>query len=147
MKATLRSVVSPAAVLCAFLLSCSKPANSNRPTAGHDKVRSVKTARVELFPMERAIPVTGTLAAQERATLSVKIPGRLQAISVDLGSTVKAGDLIAQLERDDYELRLKQAAAAVAQARAVLGLPVDGSDERIDPEKVSIFKQAKAVFD
>jgi membrane fusion protein, multidrug efflux system len=26
-------------------------------------------------------------------------------------------------------------------------LPVDGSDERIDPEKVSIVKQAKAVFD
>ena len=146
MKATLRSVASAAALLSAFLASCSRQVNFSR-TTGHEKPRLVKTARVELKPMERAIAVTGSLAAQEQATLSVKIPGRLQTISVDLGSVVKKGDLIAQLERDDYELRLKQAAAALAQARAALGLPPDATDEQVNPEKVSIVKQAKAVFD
>jgi len=97
--------------------------------------------------MERAISVTGSLAAHEQATLSVKVPGRLQTISVDLGSVVKKGDLIAQLERDDYELLLQQAAAALAQARVMLGLPLDGTDEQMAPEKVSIVKQAKAVLD
>jgi RND family efflux transporter MFP subunit len=147
MKASLCSVASAAALLSAFLFSCSKHANADRATAGQEKPRLVKTARVELNALERAMTVTGSLAAQEQATLSVKIPGRLEAISVDLGSTVQKGDLIAQLERDDYELRLKQAAAALAQARAVLGLASDTTDDQVDPSKVSIVKQAKAVLD
>ena len=147
MKATLCSVASAAALLSTFLSSCSKHANPNRAAPRQEKPRLVKTVRVELNILERAIPATGSLAAQEQATLSVKVPGRLQTISVDLGSTVQKGDLIAQLERDDYELRLKQAEAALAQARAVLGLAPDARDEQVDPAKVSIVKQAKAVLD
>jgi RND family efflux transporter MFP subunit len=147
MKATSRSVASAAALLSFILASCSRQPDSSRAAAGYGKPRSVKTVRVELNPMERAISAFGSLAAQEQATLSVKVPGRLQTISVDLGSVVKKGDLIAQLERNDYELRLKQAAAALAQARVTLGLPLEGTEDQMAPEKVSIVKQAKAVFD
>ena len=97
--------------------------------------------------MERAVTVTGSLAAQEQATLSVKVPGRLQTIEVDLGSVVKQGAVIAQVERQDYELRSKQAAATLAQSRALLGLPLDGQDDRVDPAKTSMVKQAKAVLE
>src|SRR6185295_5469718 len=49
---------------------------------------------------------------------SVKVPGRLQTNVVDLGSVVRQGQLIAQVEPRDYELQLKQAEALLGQARA-----------------------------
>jgi RND family efflux transporter MFP subunit len=95
------------------------------------------------------LTVSGTLAAQEEATLSVKVPGRLEKVAVDLGSVVKSGDLIAQVERRDYELRVQQARAAVAEARAAVGLTLqtlEGADENIPLESVATVKQAKAVL-
>ncbi len=97
--------------------------------------------------MERVINVTGTFAAQEASTLSAKVPGRLQTLSVDLGSVARKGDLLAQIEPRDYELGLQQALAALAQARTALGLPPEGDDDRIEQEQVSGVKQAKAVLE
>jgi RND family efflux transporter MFP subunit len=97
--------------------------------------------------MARVIAVTGTLAAQEQSTLSAKVAGRIQLFAVDLGSLVRQGDLLAQVEPRDYELRLQQAAAALAQARTALGLPLEGDRDEVDLEVVSTVKQAKAVLD
>jgi len=134
------------AALLAGVVSCSKP-DSNRAPARPGPMRTMKIAPANLLPMERIVTATGILAAEEAATLSVKIGGRLKEIPVDLGSVVKRGDIIAQVEPRDYELRLQQAAAALSQARAIVGLPLEGSDDRFDPEKTSAVKQAKAVLD
>ena len=97
--------------------------------------------------MERVIAVTGSLAPRENTTVSVKVAGRLQSINVDLGTAVEEGDLLAQVEPHDYELRLQQAAAALAQARAAVGLPLDGDDDRFDADKTSAVKQARAILE
>lgn len=102
--------------------------------------------RVDRRPMERVIMATGTLAAQEDSTVSAKVPGRLQRLAVDLGSSVRQGDVIAQVEPRDYELRLAQAAAALAQARAALGLSAEGEDDLVDLEQISLVRQTKAVL-
>jgi len=137
-------------LLCAALLvaggvSCRKSASETRAPAS-ETVRSVKVATVVLRPMEKFITVAGTLAAQEEATLSVKVPGRLEKVAVDLGSVVKRGDLIAQVERRDYELRLQQSKAAVSEARAAVGLSLDGSEENPSVETIATVKQARAVL-
>jgi len=97
--------------------------------------------------MERLVTVTGSLVAREEATLSVKVPGRLRTIAVDLGSVVKAGDVIAQVEPADYEIRMQQAQAAVEQTRAGLGLPLAGTNDVIEVEETSPVRQARAVLD
>jgi RND family efflux transporter MFP subunit len=97
--------------------------------------------------MERIVTATGSLASQEAATLSMKVGGRLRSIPVDLGSIVQQGDLIAQVEPRDYELRLQQSAAALSQARATVGLPLEGSDDQFNPDKTTAVKQARAVLD
>jgi RND family efflux transporter MFP subunit len=117
----------------------------NAPDA--KEVRSVKTAQVSDIPMERAVTVSGTLVAQDQATVSAKVPGRVQTIAVDLGSVVRKGQVIAQLEQQDYNLRLQQAEAALAQARARVGLSPDGKDEQVDPEKTATVRQARALLD
>jgi RND family efflux transporter MFP subunit len=97
--------------------------------------------------MERTVTVTGTLAALDQATISAKIPGRLQTLSVDLGSVVKNGQVIAQLEPRDYQLRLRQSEAALARARARIGLSPDGKDETVNIEDTGAVRQARARLD
>src|SRR5688572_16370849 len=96
-------------VLPAVFTACSgKHDSSTKPPP--ETPRSVNAARAQIRPLERIIIATGSLAAHEQATLSVKVPGRVESVAVDLGSPVNKGDLIAQLEQIDYELRQKQAA-------------------------------------
>lgn len=106
--------------------------------------RAVQAAPVESRPMERAVSVIGALAAIDQATLSVKVTGRLQSITVDFGTRVRAGELVAQIEPVDYELKLKSADALLAQARARLGLQLVGTDDTVKAEETSTVRQARA---
>ncbi len=148
MKSTRPSYALAAIVSAVLLLSCSKQ-DPQRPAAGGgaQQPRLVEAVPAAVRPMERVVSVTGTLAAQEASMLSAKVPGRLVHLAVDIGSTVRKDDLVAQVEPRDYELRLQQAAAALAQARASLGLPLEGADDEVLPEGVSSVKEAKAVLD
>src|SRR5260370_31460041 len=101
-------------------------ANATQGRLGESKtVRQVKTAAVVETPFGETVTANGTLAAFDQTTVSVKVPGRLRAISVDLGSVVARGQVIAQLEPEDYKLRVQQSEASLAQARPRLGLTPD----------------------
>ena len=120
---------------------------SARQNRGGDKPREVRTARVEEIPFGEAVTVNGTLAAYDETVASAKVPGRLRAISVDLGTVVRRGQVIAQVEPQDYNLRVQQAEAALAQARARVGLSPDGRDDRVTPEQTGTVRQARALLD
>ena len=109
--------------------------------------RQVKTVKVAEMPIGQTVTVNGTLAAYDHTTLSLKVPGRLQTISIDLGSVVHKGQVIAQVEQQDYKLRVQQSEAALAQARARLGLSPDGADDRVTAEETGTVRQAKAVLE
>lgn len=143
--------------LLALFLSSSFACKSEYPASGQQRgpgegrgggeARQVKVAHVEQLPVGASVNVTGTLAAQDEATLSIKVPGRLNAVTVDLGSVVRRGQTIAQVEQQDYKLRVQQAEAALQQARARLGLQPQGDDDRFDPEVTGTVRQARAVLE
>ncbi|HEY8369965.1 MAG TPA: efflux RND transporter periplasmic adaptor subunit [Thermodesulfobacteriota bacterium] len=108
--------------------------------------RSVSVAHALSRPLPRLVPVTGTLAADERVVLAFKVDGMLAEIPVDLGSPVKRGSLVARLDPTDYRLRVEQAEAALKQARTRLGLPAEGTDDTIDPEASALVRQARATL-
>jgi RND family efflux transporter MFP subunit len=121
-------------------------AGQGRP--GETKVaRQVKTAVVAETPFGETVTANGTLAAYDQTTASVKVPGRLRDISVDLGTVVRRGQVIAQVEPEDYKLRVQQSEASLAQARARLGLTPDGTDDKVDPEQTATVRQARAVLE
>lgn len=136
-----------------LLLMSSASCKSGYPVSARNNAgearepRAVKTARASDIAMERTVTVTGTLAAYDQATVSAKVPGRLKSIAVDLGSVVKQGQMIAQIEQQDYQLRLQQAEAALAQARARIGLPPEGKDDRIELETTGTVRSAQALLD
>ncbi len=140
---------------CALLLAgfcvvggCSKEQKleGSRKGAPQLETRKVRVAKVQRLDTEETVYATGSLGAQDRATLSAKVSGRVQSIKADLGMAVKEGDLLAQIEKRDYELRRHQAEAALAQARARLGLALSGEEDKVEPEKTSIVKEAQAVL-
>jgi RND family efflux transporter MFP subunit len=95
----------------------------------------------------RTVAVTGTLAAEDQIVLSMKVTGRLAELMVDLGSRVRRGEVIGRLDPTDFRLRLEQAQAALHQARARLGLPSDGTDDRVNPDETALVRQARAMLD
>lgn len=137
-------------VIISFATSACKsgyPASSRQPGVNNAPARQVKTALVVEMPVGQSVTVSGTLAAYDQTTVSVKVAGRLRSISVDLGTVVKRGEMIAQLEPEDYRLRVEQAQASIGQARARLGLSPAGTDDRVDAEKTATVRQAQAVLD
>ena len=106
--------------------------------------REVKVVRAETGRLARTVVVSGTLAADEEAEVGPKIPGRLISLSVDLGDHVRRGQQLARLSPTDLELRIRQSETALQQARAQLGLPVDGPIRTVDPAETAVVKQAAA---
>jgi RND family efflux transporter MFP subunit len=103
-----------------------------------------------VVPAERSalpdvVAVSGTLAAQDTVVLGTKVAGRLATLPVDLGSVVRQGQVLARLAPADFELRVRQADAALAQAKARLGLRA-GDADAVDPDTTAVVKQAKAVL-
>ncbi len=127
-------------------VACRRPA-ADLPARPEGPPREVRTAPARVLPLELTVPATGTLLAWEQTTLSVKVAGRLRALGVDLGSPVRPGEVLAEIEPRDYELRVQQAEAALAQARAALGLPLEGGEDRVALEDTSPVRQARAVLE
>lgn len=147
-KKLLCSLVPAVFVFSAVACKRDYPASSSQNRPGDAKAaRQVKTARVEQTPFGEAVTVNGTLAAFDQTVASVKVPGRLRSITVDLGSVVRRGQLIGQVDPQDYNLRLQQAEASLAQARARVGLSADGKDDRVNPEQTGTVRQARAILD
>jgi RND family efflux transporter MFP subunit len=141
--------VRPALLLCVVLASGCGGASSAAPRPGEtaDEAQAVQVVRIERKPLTRSIAVTGTLAAEEQVMLSLKVTGRLEELLVDLGSTVRRGQVLARLTPTDFELRHRQAEAALQQARARLGLDPVGESDAIEIETTGLVRQARATLD
>src|SRR5438046_4825641 len=143
-------LLSAAALCLAGVAGCKSDYPSSGKAASPDSKSQplqVKTVKVTELPIGETVTVNGTLVAYDHTTVGVKVPGRIQTVTVDLGSVVHKGQVIAQLEQQDYRLRVQQVEAALAQARARLGLSPDGTDDRVTAEETGTVRQAKAVLD
>ena len=133
---------------------CAMGCQSDHPTSGTPQSpgrETIPPRQVHVIPaaeetVTRGTTVTGTLAAEDQIVLSFKVAGRLSELAVDLGSRVQQDQMIAQLDPTDYRLRLRQTEAVLQQARARLGLPLDGTHDRIDPERAPVVRQARAML-
>lgn len=82
---------------------------------------AVDTAAVSrIYPSQTfsLLNASGYVAAQRKAAVASKITGRLISLSVEEGSRVKTGEVIARLEDEDARAARDQAAANLKSARA-----------------------------
>jgi RND family efflux transporter MFP subunit len=131
-----------------LLVACKRPGAEGaaaKPAA--EEASAVPTVHFQKV-VERKLPPTitasGTLAADESSEVASPGPGVVVKVEVDVGSRVKRGDVLVQLDPRDPSLKAQQANAATAQALARLGIK---GGEGFDPHKVADVRAAKEAMD
>jgi len=84
------------------------------------EVRPVRVTTVENRFANGSISLTGTVQAQTEINQSFRIDGRLIERMVDIGDSVKPGQLVARLDPQNEESSLQSARAQLTAARAQL---------------------------
>ena len=75
------------------------------------------TARVERGDIERIVVASGTIEPEQLVDVRPRISGIVERFLVDEGDRVKAGQVVAEIEREILEAAVQEAAAVVAEGR------------------------------
>jgi membrane fusion protein, multidrug efflux system len=93
-----------------LLVACSKPEPSPEP------VRAVKLVTVGMSPFQAGQEFAGEVKARVESRLSFRVAGKITQRAVELGQRVKPGQLLAQIDAQDYQLAADAARAQVTAA-------------------------------
>jgi RND family efflux transporter MFP subunit len=81
--------------------------------------RAIQWARVSgALALERRV-ISGIVTAIEDTRLAFEVNGTVQTVEVDLGDAVEEGQVLARLDPEPLELTVRDAEAALAEARAL----------------------------
>ena len=100
----------------AGLIACSPAPNVTAP------VRAVKVMTVSESQLSHELSLAGEIRATVESRLGFRVAGKLIGRHVVLGQRVKAGQLLAELDGQDYRLSVDSATAAVSAAQTNLAL-------------------------
>lgn len=103
------SLLLASALAGLVLAGCSRPAPPPEP------VRAVKVIEVGLRPVDSSAEFSAEVRARVESRLGFRVAGKITRRQAELGQHVQAGQVLAQLDPQDYQLR---ADAARAQAVA-----------------------------
>ena len=119
------------------------------PAAGDGK--NTRTApRIGIVPCEvhsccDVLKLTGTLMADERASVASNTSGIAAEVRVDRGDLVKKGDVLVQIDDTDARNKLAEGQATLDELKARLGL--DGDMSKFNPYDEPEVRLAKASAD
>lgn len=94
--------------------ACSAPRPTPRP------VNPPSTPQAPSAFEGRAVSASAEIVPAQKAQLSFTIAGRMQKVAVAIGDSVKAGQVLAELEASDWDAAVKQAEGAMERAQAQL---------------------------
>ncbi len=97
--------------LVALVAGCSKPAPAPEP------LRSVKLITVGESPLASGLEFSAEVRARVESRLGFRVSGKVLQRQVEMGQVVKAGQVLAQLDPQDYQLSADAARAQVAAAQ------------------------------
>ncbi|MBQ3377026.1 MAG: efflux RND transporter periplasmic adaptor subunit [Synergistaceae bacterium] len=118
MKKFLQIVIGIAVIIAiCFGLGKLRPTREQAPEP--EVIRPVRAIRIMNNSNANYVKnYFGTLRGGRRVDLSFRVSGTLNKILIDKGASVKKGDLLAVLDKRDFNTNLKQAQSAQAQAHA-----------------------------
>jgi RND family efflux transporter MFP subunit len=83
-----------------------------------EEIRSLKTMTVGDLTTGQERKFSGLVRAVDRSALSFEVPGNVLAVNVDIGAKVEKGQILAELDKEPYELEVQKAEAELATAKA-----------------------------
>lgn len=112
----------------ALLLGLGGPAATAAEPAGMPAQRPVQVVKVAPAPAVAERSYTGTVRARIETDMAFRVAGKVAVRHVDVGERVAAGQVLAELDPEDYRLALQaaEAEAAAAGAAAVQAVADEG---------------------
>jgi len=102
-------------LLCAACGNNAPAKQENTPVE-----RKLQTVPVLLEDISQDIKGMGVVNARQEVELSAEIAGRVVAVRQDIGDDVNAGDVIVELESEDYEITVEKKQAQLKKSQAQL---------------------------
>ena len=112
-KTRLRAGVAVASIL--FLAACEQQNKYQPPPPAEVTVAKPEQRKVTLY-----MEVTGSTAPINRVDLVARVQGFLDKVGYKDGAAVKKGDLLFQIDQQDYKINLQIAEASQQQQEALL---------------------------
>lgn len=139
-----RAIV-PLTLAVALVGACARPAPTPvSTTTTAPPAASVRTTPVVRADLSSTLSYSGDVKAKASLTVVPRASGRVEKLMVDVGSPVKVGDVIAELDRDAASLVLKQNQAALAAARARLATLQSGARPEVAEAAAANARAAEA---
>ena len=85
---------------------------------GPGRGQPVEVAEAKRVDVQENVALVGSLRPKERVDVAPKVGGRLVELRVDLGDSVKAGQLIARIEDGELRQQVRRAEAALQVSKA-----------------------------
>ena len=104
-------------ILILFLLAAC-----NQPPVAPEPIRPVKTLQVGLESSATYLKLPGEIRARHETPLAFRVGGKVIECNVNLGDTVRRGQLLAKLDPIDYQLATQSSSAGVSEAKTSLTL-------------------------
>jgi RND family efflux transporter MFP subunit len=141
------------ALLAAVACRGSSSDTDGKPAEGGEVARSAPSATslvtADTVTVETALSLPAQLYVEHDAAIYARSQGIVEAIQVDLGTRVAAGQLLARLESADQSIALAQArdrhGDAVVQAERQRALKTAGVVTQADSERVELDLRAAAL--
>ena len=113
-----------------------------------------KTAKIERGNLQATVSASGAVNPVTQVSVGTQISGQIKELYVDFNSEVRAGQLIALIDPETYEYRMRQAQADVDAARAavltaqanVLAAAAQVSRARVDVDEAKRDYDRKALL-
>ena len=110
-------------LLCLSLAACGGAKEDEAAAAKTSAGLPVSLAPAQWRPLARSVLVSGPVSAFEEMQLGVELSGqRVTALKVDVGQSVRAGQVLLTLDHRTLDSELAQAEASLRQAQASLSL-------------------------
>jgi multidrug efflux pump subunit AcrA (membrane-fusion protein) len=114
---------------------------------GRSVAVATQTTTVQHMAVQREVDLSGTLLSPDQAKVSSEVAGIVRDVPVQLGTEVRAGDVLVRLDPRELQLALDRAEAQLHQIEAQLG--IDRSQAKRPPadEQIASVRQAMANRD
>ena len=100
-----------------------------------EEIRSVKTITIGDTTSGEVRKFSGIVRAVDRSALSFEVAGNVAVVNVDIGARVEKGVILAELDKEPYELEVKKAEAELVTAKAKL------------KKQLAAYKREQSIFD
>ncbi len=107
-------------ILAAFLAGCARQQAATPGRAAEPAPVPAKVITVAAEAFHAVVPVTGTLISPARVDVKAEVVGRITRFDKEEAAHVEAGEPVAWVNDENYQLSLRQAETGVKLAQATL---------------------------